>query len=647
MTSSYLDGWHTSVTDPTANLYNLKTLQSDEQFNSCYIILTSQLWKFPFEVQGQFKKVVQEFKLYTDFINWRDLQKKIFNELFAGHGSGILILNDWDYESPRIDFLPCRINNRTYVKPMQSMRRQEIIYFELTDGLGKVLRTLTPDQVHYIALNDWQLYGESIIKKVAPYIILKQTIYKALQKKAKAGFKEITSITPDYSVVSALGNQANQIMSDWKISWDTYKHQLQAAIENGDTAFVSPVPLQSKILSTSLTQNMVDKLLDICDKKIYTGCTIAGSLTNDEANNRAKSEQDRDNLSEITIKYWHNLLAEAGTWCINRLTQNRFSDLNYKLVYPTDPTAELILIREQNLNLITNVLPALKAQGIQVSIDSIKKILASLDLEMEGEPDPNVSTQSTTTEPSVRAVKKNIPQTSYKNIANHKKLVALKNKFKKALFKQYDSFLDSIIQNRIQIGTYNYPELDTILSAEKLYKDLDTISQITLEDYQNQYKKTVAEVKNKTDIITDKVKLTLKGEDDYKGTTATTATQINKELSKLISEDQDSTDIFDYFKSRKDYFIDNGFKRLEEGLFVSLYYDLSSSIALGEGDDYVGALDVNDSNVRPAHRTNDGRMWKNGQTAPGGSSSPWSEFGCRCSYTWGTKQDLLEAGFIL
>ncbi len=637
------------LTEPTNSYQDLEILKNDEQFNACYLVLTSQLFKVSPKITGKYNKIINQYTDYLDFIDWHKMENEIFNELFAGYGMGVIYLNTWDYKTPKIEFQPCRTGLRKHVEPMIDWSKNKIVAFNVLRN-NSHFKYLSPEDCKLITFSDLQLRSTSILRKVSPYIILKKTIVAAIQNKAQGGFKEATAISPDYQSVAQGGIEGEKLLKRWAESWEQNVSNMQSALRDNANAVVTPMPLIAKTLSQALNQNMVDKLLEYCDKKIYTGCSIAGSLTNDAANNRAKSEQDRDNLGEVTVQYWKNLLQDAGTWVLNYLSDNNFTNNDYHLVYPKDPTAESIAIRAQNINTINSVLPNLYKMGIKVKQESIAKLLVSLDLELEDIQTPATVIANTTEntnnnlDENTRALKKNIKGSTYNNIDKNKKIISVKNKLKKVLSKQYDSFLESISFNRIDVGNYTYPDLSQALSKEELIKMLDIIAQESIKDYQTTYKAIIDEIKNKDDIIDKKIKQTF-GDEDFAGTSQTTSKMLNKEL-KIISESGDGN-VFDYFTARKDYFLENGFKRLEDGLFASLYYEFTEDIALSNGDDWVGALDVSDENVRPTHRANDGRAWKVGTTAPGGSSTPWSEFGCRCTYFYSTREKVLDNGFVI
>ena len=234
----------------------------------------------------------------------------------------------------------------------------------------------------------------------------------------------------------------------------------------------------------------------------------------------------------------------------------------------------------------------------------------------------------------------NLPVSSFGNIENQDNYKSIQTKLKSILEIQFNSWINKLDKNRIDIAGSEYPSLSN--SQDEITKLINQYAQIVEADYQSEYGSDVVIPQAKlTKLITQKINQTIKGDRDYQGFDSTTS----KLIKSTIESEKLDGNIKDYFDARKESFLANRFKSLEDGIFVNLYYEFSSELAKEDNKSYVGSNSQNDSRVRPEHRINNGRVWKVGSNSPSGRASPWNDFGCRCSYYYNDLKTLTNLGF--
>jgi hypothetical protein len=622
--------------------YAYPEASQDLLFHNNYLTVKSLVFAQDIEIIGKFKSGVNFYEQITQYMKLETLAKDIFTELYSGVGIGLIYFYD-----NKFNFIP-------YYTGKNKVFEYKNGNYILEKSINKFNSLVIPES-DCLIINESMKQSldnhnsRSVLGRVIDMIDLKLRAIEAQKRLANKDYQSDKFLSPNYGKFPkpSDNNALAEVVNEVSASMNEIVEDLNS-VNNSSGTFATATPFDITKISQTNAEIQIIQLLNYIDEQIYLGCGLNGTFLNTDSSNKASAEQGMDNVRDTVILHYQQIISECLSWCLEKVDSS-FAIKGYKVGFKKNENDETLKMRDQALVVLKDVLPNISGLGYKVTDESIQKVLDSfglvLDLAIpEAIPTlPATITPFTPTVPITRKLEADIPTTSFSNIEENKRYIDVKNKVKEALANQYDDFLDS--NQRIKVGDKDYPNLESYLSKDELTSYANEVRDLAIEDYQNEYKK---EIKNKQDFkkkIETKVNESLKGDGDtYLGTSSTTAKQLQNESNKLLSGKSDS-DIQSYFEGRKEYFVKNGFKRLEDGLFAHLYYDLTSDIALGEGDDGVGEVTVLDKNVRPAHRLNHAKCWKNGSKSPSGSVDPWKDFGCRCSYTFQSIKKLLKQGF--
>lgn len=231
-----------------------------------------------------------------------------------------------------------------------------------------------------------------------------------------------------------------------------------------------------------------------------------------------------------------------------------------------------------------------------------------------------------------------LPVTSFSNIENQDNYKSIQAKIKTILESQFNSWLDNL--QRIDIAGANYPSLSNF--EQEINQLINEYAIIVEQDYQKQYSSSTTLTQTQlTKLVIVKINQTINGDKNYEGFDSTTS----KLIKSTIESEKLDGNIKDYFDARKESFLADRFKSLNDGIFVNLYYEFSDELAKTDGLDFVGAKSQNDNRVRPDHVINNNRLWAINSNSPSGKPSPWNDFGCRCSYYYNDLKTLTDLGF--
>jgi hypothetical protein len=624
--------------------YAYPEASQDLLFHNNYLTVKSLVFAQEIEVIGKFKSGVNWYEQISQYMKLESLGKDIFTELYSGVGIGLIYF----YEN-KFNFTPYYVgkNKMFEFKNGNFLIKQNSMSIDL-------LYNLSIPESDCLIVNESMRQSldnhnsRSVLGRVIDMIDLKLRAIEAQKRLASKDYQSDKLLSPNYGKFPrpSDNNALAEVVNEVSANMNEIVEDLNA-VNNTSGTFALATPFDVTKISQTNAEIQIIQLLNYIDEQIYLGCGLNGTFLNTDSSNKASAEQGMDNVRDTVILHYQQVISECLSWCLEKVDSS-FAIKGYKVGFKKNENDETLKIRDQALVVLKDVLPNISGLGYKVTDESIQKVLNSFDLVLDlSTPEPILAPSpippTSSPAPIIRKLEPNIPTTSFSNIEESERYVNIKSKVKEALANQYDDFLDS--NKRIKVGDRDYPDLENYLSKDELIAYANEVRDLAIEDYQNEYKKEIKDKQNFKKKIEAKVKESLRGDgDNYLGTSSTTAKQLQSESDKLLSGKSDS-DIQSYFESRKEYFIENGFKRLEDGLFAYLYYDLTSDIALGEGDDGVGEITVLDKNVRPPHKLNHARCWRNGNKSPGGLVAPWKDFGCRCSYSFQSIKQLVKQGF--
>ncbi len=268
-----------------------------------------------------------------------------------------------------------------------------------------------------------------------------------------------------------------------------------------------------------------------------------------------------------------------------------------------------------------------------------------------------------TVKPDESAIEKVIDPSppNFDNLYNSKNY----KQFKVVIHDNLKSQLDKLFQNLTKFSRYSddkfYQEILKNLPTIKMSEN-DLVLEIKnklipnlLEQY-NQFYNSSFNIDNLPDAIIEVVKdiskLTLTGNNTYKGINETTATALTSSLAKILNKDNLDLDSYSDLTDTQKKQVYNELKTNGRNIILQTRTDLISEmlannsfnqayskLAEVEGSTFVGVKTVGDKNVRPDHKLNEEKYFSTS------TKQPWLDPLCRCTYVFADEQTLINQNY--
>jgi hypothetical protein len=610
--------------DSNINYYALEVASTDPVFLNCFTAVKSLAFSNSWKVRGEQEGKVGFYQHFLETYNFNGLLDQVFNEHFSGVGRSIIYFEPAEDDIPRLVFRPYYIEGKQVVFPIT--QNGKVIGYEITNQEMQVQKRLSPDRVYNIQLNQGK-YGYSILQNVLAFIDLKNVIIEAQTGTAKRGNQGQGVLSPNLAGIPDAQKQG--ILTQFNM----WAKEMRNALKSGDKISASSIPVNITDLTLSNNDLQLMELLGYIDRQIYLGCGLNGTYLNTDNSNRASAEQGKDNLIQTTIRFWQQQFRGIGEWLLMQLPD--FEEGKYFLEYEEEETKESLEVRGQNMQVLMQLVPSLQSLGYQVKDESVQALAHTLDLEIVN---PNQEGQDQQ-QPNFflnRIVNtQGLPVSQYQRIADKESVSRAKTLFRKGLKAQLVDFFNK----RAFIDDQQLQPLINFISREEIERVVFAIARDTENDFEAQYQLGGKLTQAQLDTLGNLIELTLNGRGDYKGIEATLA----KEVEAWLRANNNTIPNLSVI----DNFVNNSVRRIEDGMFTSIYNRGSRLLATNNGLNWVGQVTQGDERVRQNHIINDNRAWERGRRSPNGSPDPMADFNCRCSYYYNTRQVLLEAGFSL
>lgn len=681
MTQSQFEngGWLTYTTEDKSN-FNLKTYQQTEyQDGSAIFILNQELIRTKVLEKNTFIKsdyleVNKSINRQLSEIGWNvQFMEELFNGLYAGCGVFLLLFKETP-NGAKIIAIPFVKNGEELVQVRYNyLNEVEEIQIINEKGLYEYLNLDMTDYyiLYNIKIQDKNTYLSNLTL-ASPFIATEVALLKRDLDFARDGFNSIPVVSPkiektyktDDDVRIDIGGVDYSYSEFLQKGFLSLKKQMEQEFQHNKIP-IFPFPIEATTITTDNKSNATDQIRLYLSEQIQIACFSNGSVTGrDNTSNRSIGEQDRDNLEENTVLIFQKKLEKVvNDFLIPRLVPFNYREFKYQ--FYREATDESLRIRDQAQKtyeiLVNNSNSDLLAKvGLSLNREQVKRIfreahnidLDDINLELEHE----LTNENT----EVKIVKNNefftnsiksvdltkIKYLTNKDVINTKEYKVIKNKIIDALKKQYSDYDKS---NSIKVDADNLRSFDKYFSSSEFKKAMEEISQITTNKYKEKINKDYVA---KPSIFDNYIKKALKIH--YEGATVSNFNdQGVKETSKYKGfnhsqkERLENKEKINTIELEDQALID--FDRVEGNLILPLFDFLYKAIAINDGADFVGTVAKNDKLTRRWHFNNSGTAHRIDSGILKDTTNPeyYLESWCRCSVVYGSRSDLINAGFII
>lgn len=346
----------------------LNRASKEPLFSRCREVIEARIWTSDLTIESEdnYQKILSESsitKFYTTII-----QKQIFDCLFNNTGQYILY-----FEGVELIFKPVHINGRAQIKFIWDSENKPI-KAEILNIHGIVIDTLESNKFYYGSLSGGKS-ADSIVLRCLEYLDWMYQNLESQKKLASRGYMPFYTVSPDYSASN------NEIINQMIKGWNNMLMSFKSALKGGENLFISQYPFKSTILNQSNSEAKVLEMITEIKSQIITGCGLYPSLVGIPiGSNRALSEQDRDNLFEVTVKNWQNRLLEPVDWILENSVPNYQKEL-VKVIYKQEETDETIKLRELANNALATATTYID-RGFEFDYQSLASHFSILGLEL-------------------------------------------------------------------------------------------------------------------------------------------------------------------------------------------------------------------------------------------------------------------------
>jgi hypothetical protein len=344
----------------------------------------------------------QKSNYYTQFIKdlgFDNLKEDIFYSLIGASGGNALLfirksqetfsVENTSYNNLELVLEPFIAEGIQRVKVFGDRNQRKIQKYEILDSKNsqKVITTISPDSCLHLGLSrpdgDYMFYTSPAIV-AARALKLKLEMFISTETSFANGMNFNKLISPDFSLAKDV-NMLDALVTQFS-KW-TQELEATRGLENRNKDIVSRVPVSvQKIGASNLDLDAINFII-ACDKEISASFGVAVSnLGFTESTNYSTSEQNRENLTELSIEslkiYFKKIL--------ENLLSLVFADYDSEqepVFFGYDPSEEDLTIREQNTRIFNNFITAEKALPGVFDIED--HILENLGLKRKAVVDPN------------------------------------------------------------------------------------------------------------------------------------------------------------------------------------------------------------------------------------------------------------------
>lgn len=326
----------------------------------------------------------------------KKLMSKCYDVMYNGCGACLLYIDD----DSKIKIIPFKIQKNNQITNLIKVNRdfydnETSIELLMPNGKWKVIDST---QTNYYILYNMKVGGKYVsnLRVASPYIILQNALTERDIEFADGNFTVPPIISPnidkflvqDDEMYLQIGGQQIEFIKFIQQGWKTIQKQIQEDIKSGKP-IVLPFDVNISQVAGSNTTNLTQEIRKWADEKIQQACFSNGSISGANGTaNRSVSEQDRDNVQEITVKIFQDKLARiANDWLIPLLYPYNYNE--FEFAFYSEETDETLKKRDQNIKLFqlmtlpdTNTL--LQNRALDFKKEDIKRVFKELyNIELE------------------------------------------------------------------------------------------------------------------------------------------------------------------------------------------------------------------------------------------------------------------------
>lgn len=630
---------HTIYTPKTKSL---QEASQEQVFATCYRDVTALVFSQNIYLYSSNKRQTQDLKNIKNFLSAVDIDaicRAVYQNEFLGSGWGLLRVNAND-AGLNVEYIPSQHFGKTLLTANRDVNTNRInsVSYHVT-STPEIIQL--NNQNILLSLHNTEQPERSILGQIYDLIDLKFAIQESMLRLASRNNQPVSFVHPDYTAFPRVGSVDQDARSLAELMEETKNVKSNFRSINAKTNLVfSTIPLQLNVVGIDEIKARSLEKIKWIDSQIYLATGLNGTFLETNNSNRASAEQGMDNVLLTTVKFWTDKFIKIREKVIHAIAPGLMASGKYYFTSDVILTAEKLeqqrVQNEIERNNIAKLDLILRLANTEYKVDksSVNEILQNLGLKLVGTdriPQPTHDIRVLKDEDNTELSQ--LPETAYKNIQNKQPVQNAITDLMSILDEYYqDVWQDNKVNTDLDVNQY--------LTPKKMDQLAELIQDETIKDWNDRHPAKVTKNEKVKQKVQNAINYHFNGGQDYQGFAFTV-----KETLEGVIEGADDTNIADYYKSRINTLTKNTAKRIEDGLFVNLYYSVSEQLAVDTKQDYVGAITVGDDRVRESHRKNEKKYWKLGKIAPSGNATPWLDYGDRCSYFYNSSSALEKAGF--
>lgn len=369
-----LDGYSViSMSEYNCDLLALNKAINDPEAFKAYDKIRALTFSTEMIIESEDYSEKLRTKILLDTYFTKETQEAIFDELAIGTARGLLFCNPMERRSEIVTYF-----NRITQKENQLINninnKGEVINYIYTKDFYNIKKEIiNKEDCFNFSFNPYK--AESSLVRALPFIDAKYLDTETQKKSAKGLRLPHHILSPDYGSVANNNLNFNKFYNKVGL----LAKELKSALVGQSRVLLTEVPLKAEIISQNPKDFQLMEWLGYCDNQINASFGVIQTLSKPSGGHRPTIEDDRDNTEKLDIQKYHDKLIECANWLVKKV----YPGSKVKIYYKTTETQETLKLRQQALQLLNSGIPAIKAQGYNISKKSVNKLLNVFDLSLE------------------------------------------------------------------------------------------------------------------------------------------------------------------------------------------------------------------------------------------------------------------------